>query len=210
MQPFPEMAEILPECAQGCARIQHVTLDAHAGETSSYVYGQFRGPSPGGTYVTLRITSDAGTQQVMMSDLYYERVTCVDVVERAQGNVLIAGLGIGMILHPILRKPNVHSVTVIEKYQDVVDLVSPTLPADSRLSIIVDDIFSWKPADDSRYDVIWFDIWPDVEVSRLSEMAELHFRFGPYLNDSNAHAWMESWHRKETLQFSGIQRSTNS
>ena len=200
MRPFPEMSEIVPACAKGCASVHHLMLDAERGRTASYVFGEFGTPSPAGTYVTLRITDDCGKSQVMMSDLHYERVTCVDVVERAHGDVLIAGLGLGMILHPILDKPAVSSVTVVEKYHDVVDLISPTLPNDDRLTIITDDIFTWIPTINRRYDVIWFDIWPDMEAHRLREMRQLHRRFRNYLNSSNPECWMESWHRRETSE----------
>ncbi len=93
-----------------------------------------------------------------MTDFLYERLTCVEVVERAHGDMLIAGLGLGMILHPILSNPEVNSLTVIEKYPDVIDLISPTLPRDPRVRVITDDIFTWGPPSNARYDVIWFDI----------------------------------------------------
>jgi len=195
---FPEMANLVPERAQGRASVEHVTVDTDGGRTACYVYGQFRNPSPAGTYVSLRVTNDAGESRVMMSDFHYERATCVEVVERAHGNVLIAGLGLGMILHPILKNESVRSVTVIEKYQDVVDLVLPTLPASEKLTVLLDDIYTWKPTLGRRYDVIWFDIWPDIEVTRLPEMAQLHRRFWRYLNRANPECWMESWHRQET------------
>jgi len=203
---FPQMADLVRECARGRASVQHVTVDVEGGRTACYVYGEFRNPSPPGTYVSLRLRNDDGQSQVMMSDFYYERATCVEVVQRAHGEVLIAGLGVGMILHPILKKPEVSSVTVIEKYQDVVDLISPTLPRDPRLAIVTADIFQWRPPSVCRYDVIWFDIWPDIETTRLTEMARLHRRFRRYLNRENAQCWMESWHRKETRQMARQQR----
>jgi hypothetical protein len=198
---FPDMAAVVPQSAKGCASVQHLTIDAPSGRTISWAYGEFKTPSPAGTYATLRIANNDGKPQVvMMSDFYYERETCEEVVKRAHGDVLIAGLGLGMILHPILAKPEVRSVTVIEKYQDVVDLISPTLPADPRLTITTADIFEWQPSNGRLYDIIWFDIWPDIEASRLPEMRELRRRFLPYWNDSNPKSWMESWHRRETLE----------
>lgn len=204
---FPDMAELVPPCAKGRASVQHITVDTEGGRTASYVYGEFRNPSPPGTYATLRITDDAGESQIMMSDFHYERVTCEEVVRRAHGDVLIAGLGLGMILHPMLNKEAVRSVTVIEKYQDVVDLVLPTLPASEKLTVLLDDIYTWKPARGSCYDVIWFDIWPDIEATRLPEMARLHRRFRRRLNRANPECWMESWHRRETRRWSRGMRS---
>jgi spermidine synthase len=207
---FPHMAELVPESAQGRASVQHVTVDTEGGRTACYVYGEFRNPSPPGTYISLRVTNDEGRSEVMMSDFHYERATCVEVVARAHGDVLIAGLGVGMILHPILNKPEVRSVTVIEKYQDVVDLILPTLPSDPRLNVVTDDVFRWKPPSGFCYDVIWFDIWPDIEATRLPEMARLHRRFRPYLNRENARCWMESWHRKETRRMARKQQEIKS
>lgn len=203
---FPRMADLVAEGVQGRASVQHVIVDAEGGRTACYVYGEFRNPSPAGTYVSLRVTSNEGESQVMMSDFYYERATCVEIVKRAHGDVLIAGLGVGMILHPILNKREVRSVTVIEKYQDVIDLIKPTLPRDPRLNIIHADIFEWRPPRGTRFDVIWFDIWPDIEASRLPEMSRLHRRFRGYLNRENANCWIESWHRKETMKMTRKQR----
>ena len=197
---FPEMARLVPQAAKGRASVQHITVDAEGGRTACYVYGEFKNPSPPGTYASLRVKIDSGEPLVMMSDFYYERATCEGVVRRAHGDVLIAGLGLGMILHAILKKPSVQSVTVIEKFQDVVDLISPSLPRDSRLTVVTADIFEWKPPDGRCYDVIWFDIWPDIEPCRLPEMKQLSCRFHPYLNHANPHCWMESWHRLETSE----------
>ena len=49
MNMFPEMAELVPPGAKGCASVQHITVDVEGGRTASYVYGEFRNPSPPGT-----------------------------------------------------------------------------------------------------------------------------------------------------------------
>lgn len=194
---FPRMADILPQGERGGARVYHTTYDDRTAGSASYVGGRYL-PTPPGTYASLLVRTDSGHSECMMSDLGYERATCLEVVKRAHGEVLIAGLGLGMILHPILADPGVSRVTVVEKYPDVIDLVGPTLPATERLTIVTADIFAWRPPRGSRYDVIWFDIWPDMAPTRLPEMARLHRRFAPYLNRANPRRWMDSWHRRET------------
>ena len=198
MTEFPNMAEIVPAGAKGVASIFHQFLDGAAAASASYVGGRTIATPPG-TYAFLYVKEQPGGNTCMMSDLSYERDTCRDAVRRAHGHVLIAGLGLGMILHPILRNPRVSSVTVIEKYQDVVDLIRPTLPASNKLSILVADIFAWAPPVGATYDAIWFDIWPDVLAERLREMALLHERFAACLNRANPDCWMNSWHQRETL-----------
>ena len=197
MSVFPRMAEILPEGESRGARVYHTTFDEEAARRASWVGGRYVPTAPG-TYASLLVRTESGQPECMMSDLAYERTTCLEVVQRAHGNVLIAGLGLGMILHPIVKQPGVRHVTVVEKYQDVVDLIGPTLPRSDALAVVVGDIFEWRPPTGSRYDVIWFDIWPDVAPSRLEEMAGLHRRFAPYLNRRNPRCWMDSWHREET------------
>jgi hypothetical protein len=130
----------------------------------------------------------------MMSDTAYEQRTNREFVRAAKGHVLVAGLGIGMILVPVLQNPDVTSVTVVEKYQDVVDLVGPSLEKFSggKLKIVCADIFTWKPEKGTRYDTLYFDIWPTVTTDNLKEMATLHRRFGRH---KAAGAWMDSWER---------------
>ncbi len=204
MSVFPRMAELVPEGERGRACVYHATLDDNTARGATYVAGRYI-PTPPGTYAALLVKTDAGHSECMMSDLSYERSTCLEVVKRAHGNVLIAGLGLGMILHPILKKDTVRSVTVVEKYQDVVDLISPTLPRSDKLAVITADIFAWRPPPGVRYDVIWLDIWPDISPTRLPEMLKLHRRFAPYLNPRNPARWMESWHREESERINSPQ-----
>jgi spermidine synthase len=90
----------------------------------------------------------------MMSDTNMERRSNWQVKDNAHGRVLIAGLGIGMILHPILDPTRaiisrragealqpVEHVTVVELNQDVIDLVAPSLARyGDRVTIVKADI----------------------------------------------------------------------
>jgi spermidine synthase len=198
MTEFPNMAEIVPEGTIGVASVRHKFLDGTAASRACYAAGQYIATPPG-KYAFLYVEDKIASRVCMMSDLSYERDTCLDVVRHAHGNVLIAGLGLGMILHPILKNPEVTSVTVIEKYQDVIDLILPALLPNEKLSVIQADIFCWVPPQGVSYDVIWFDIWPDILPQRLAEMKLLHERFAICLNRDNPRHWMNSWHHDETL-----------
>ncbi len=52
--------------------------------------------------------------------------------------MLINGLGLGMVLHAILQKDDVTHVTVIEKEQDVINLVAASFATDLRVEINAD------------------------------------------------------------------------
>jgi spermidine synthase len=120
-----------------------------------------------------------------MTDAEFERATNVEFMDAARGDVLIAGLGIGLILDPII--PKCKSVTIIERERDVIKLVGPHFPS---VKCIHADIDSWTPERGAKYDVIYFDIWPDICEGDLMIAKRLHSRFRKYLRRGG---WMRSW-----------------
>lgn len=140
-----------------------------------------------GTYVRLFVNG-----QVTMSNTRMERWSNREVVLRSNGRVLIAGLGIGMILAPILERDEVREVVVIEKSPDVIALVEPKYRC-AKLRVVEGDIEKWRPSAGETFDVIYFDIWPTIDTENLPQIASLHRRFARFLNRSNDKAWMGSW-----------------
>lgn len=131
-------------------------------------------------------------RELMMSDTVMERNSNRDFIDKAHGKVLIGGLGIGMVLRNILDKKEVESVVVIELSQDLIDLVGPRF-VHPKLTIINGDIFSWVPEKGTKYDSLYFDIWPDISTENLPEIAKLHNKFKNYRNRDNPKSFMESW-----------------
>ena len=181
---FPSMVEIVPESQYGIAKIEHFEVNRSASRLSSMRPDDY---VPEGRYAKLKVNG-----RLTMSDTMMEHRTNREVVWKAKGNVLIAGLGIGMILHPILAKSEVTSVTVIEKYPDVIALVAPTIKSD-KLTIIAADIYEWKPAKGVKFDAIYFDIWAEQSTDCLEDMRRLHLRFRAHKNKDG---WMDSWRRE--------------
>jgi len=192
---FQNVVEFLPEGEKGIAKVKHLEIteaEASFSRVREAVTGGREQAVKPGKYAQLFVG-----QTLMMSDTQMERRTNAEFVHQARGNVLIAGLGVGMILVPILKKPEVKTVLVVEKYQDVIDLVTPSFKEaidDDRLVIIREDIFKMELEADWRFDTIYFDIWPDICGDNLPEMEDLHERFKPHLKPKG---WMESWMRRE-------------
>lgn len=131
----------------------------------------------GGDYTRLRYKGE-----VVMSDTQMEKSTNSFVMNYAHGDVLIGGLGIGMILLEIDKNPSVTSITVIEKYADVIELVGSQLPLSDKVTIINADVFEWKPPKGTRYDCIYMDIWNYInEDVYQEEMKPLKRKFSRYL-----------------------------
>lgn len=128
---------------------------------------------------------------LVMSNTPMEIDTHREFIRMARGNVLINGLGLGMALTAILRKPEVMTVTVVELSVEVIDLVGPTFANDARVSIICGDAFTWTPPRGARYDAVWHDIWDDITSENLPQMAELHRKY------ARRTRWQESWAREE-------------
>ena len=120
---------------------------------------------------TILYQNIGGKWMNIMDDSAYEAKQADAFLSAATGDVLLAGLGLGMVLKPLVKNPKVSSITVIEKYQEVIDLVSPHTPSSNKIKIINDDIYTWTP--DKPYDVAWFDsyIYP----------ADGEFPLGTYL-----------------------------
>ncbi|MND11906.1 spermidine synthase [compost metagenome] len=141
---------------------------------------------PAGTYKRLVCR---GT--VVMSNTPMEIRTNWDFIERASGDVLINGLGLGMTLTAILKKPSLRSVTVIEASQDVIELVGPTFATDPRVTIIHADAFTYESEHGRVFDMVWSDIWNDICSSNLPQMITLQEKYTPHAK------WQGCWAQQE-------------
>jgi len=131
-----------------------------------------------------------------MTDAEFECWTNSDFVRKAYGDVMIAGLGLGLIVGPLLKSAKVESVTVLEKHPDVVALIAP-LYRHCKLSVINADAREWE-APKKAFHYIYLDIWADVPNSdNKEEIAALKKRYRPALKKGGkVSAWCENHARR--------------
>ena len=94
--------------------------------------------------------------------------TCEDAIAAAHGKVVTFGLGLGYYAYMAARKPEVESVTVVEKSEDVIKLfktyILPQLECAEKIRIVNDDAFLYAehtmPAE--RFDYAFVDTWRDA------------------------------------------------
>lgn len=143
-----------------------------------------------GTYTSLERKD--GT--IVMSDTISERRDHIEFVEEAFGTVLIHGLGLGMTIPPIIDKPEVDHVIVVEKEQDVISLVAPTYLKrhPEKLSIVKADAFSFELS--HCPDVVWNDIWDYISDENLPAMDALEKKY-------EKASWCASWARDRCENF---------
>ncbi len=200
MQAFTPMATVLTPGELGKAKVDFFQVSVENSQMSAIramASGRAEDIIPEGTYARLRV---GGT--IMMTDTPMEQKTNQELLQRAHGRVLIAGLGLGMVLVPLLAKKEVTSILVVEKSADVLALVGPAFAKaidEERLFFLNDDIHELDLGDSLLFDTIYFDIWPELSTDDLSEMEVLERKFRMNFNPDNPNAWMSSWRRDELL-----------
>lgn len=188
---FPPVVLRVPEGSCGEARVEHFEISEaearFAALRASLNPGRAGSMPPlPGRYAKLTV---GGT--LMMTDTRMEQYSSLAFIRAAHGDVLIYGLGLGMVLPALLASERVQSVTVVEKSADVMSLVAPHYE-NPKLTVIVDDAFSFKPARGVRYDVVFVDIWPDISESNAEEMSSLRRRARRFLRaGGEVFVWME-------------------
>lgn len=110
---------------------------------------------------------------VVMSNTLMEARTNWRFVRQARGRVLINGLGLGWLPLALSLKPEVTSVTVIERETDVIHLVAPHLP--KSVIVINADAYTYRPP--GVFDFVWHDIWDQISLDNLPKMVNLMARY---------------------------------
>ena len=64
----------------------------------------------------------------IMSNSNKEKISNLEIIQKAKGDVLIGGFGLGLIVLPIMNKPEVNSIQVVELHDEVIDLIAKQLP----------------------------------------------------------------------------------
>lgn len=164
---YKDMVSLLQEKKSGDFEIRHFTI------TNDNIHAIIRGIMPGKYVQLLR----NGT--CVMSNTDMEQRTNFRFCRNAHGGVLIGGLGIGMVVMAIQDKEEVKSITVLEKFPEVIDIVGSQLPLNEKVIIINADVFEYKPK--QKFDCIYMDIWNYVNSDVYKEMKKLKRKYAHYL-----------------------------
>ena len=144
-----------------------------------------RGCSPGFFW---RLTIDG---LLWMSDTDAERRDHLEPLFASSvysgGRGLVHGLGMGLVVAGMLNY--LDHVDVVEADERVIRIIGGEYKRifGDRITLHHDDALTRKWPRGSFWDVVWHDIWPDLAVRNLSEMAKLHRSYGGRSN------WQGSW-----------------
>lgn len=192
---YAKMVDILPEARSGKVQIRHIEVSEQASQFTrlrAAINHRSRDYIPAGRYAQLIIGGE-----LYMSDTPTEQRENRKLIHMAYGDVLIAGLGLGMVLVPLLANPNITSITVIELSLDVIKLVAPHF-TDPRLTVIQADFLTWKAPRLARWDTIYVDIWPNINTDDMPVAAKLRRRYRRRLRPQG---WIGEWAQAERRRF---------
>ncbi|MCK9544357.1 MAG: hypothetical protein M0R03_20245 [Novosphingobium sp.] len=127
----------------------------------------------------------------MMSDTNTEIFSNLEFLWKAKGDILIGGLGLGIMPLILSKMEGVKSVTIIEKEQDVIDLVWKQLRCSRHIDLVRGDVFTYDT--DRKFDVVYMDIWADLNQDTDSEAIVLEEKYKNYLSQNG---FILSWEQK--------------
>lgn len=184
---YKNMPSILKDGQVGDFKLQHYEI------SDNNFYAIVHCGIPPGTYIRLINRCDC-----VMSDTPMEKETNRDFVRNAHGNVLIGGLGIGLIILAIQDKEDVKQITVVEKNREVIELVGKQLPLNQKVNIVNDDVFEYKPL--LKYNTIYIDIWnyinEDVYNKQMKPLINRYRRYlVPKVEDKNR--YIDCWCKRQ-------------
>ena len=142
--------------------------------------------------------------------------TCDDAISKAHGKVVTFGLGLGYFAFMVARKPEVESVTVVEKSPDVIKLfreyVLPYFPCPEKLNIVEADAFDYaeKIMPNEAFDYAFVDTWRDA--SDGTPMYERMIKLEHLSPNTEFDYWIENFlisHRR-ALYFESVIRDYES
>lgn len=183
---YKDMTKILKDGKVGNFELSHFEIG------KDDMYAMLHG-IPSGKFI--RLTNRG---EVVMSDTSMEKRTNANFVRNAHGKVLIGGLGIGLILLAIQDKEEVEQITVVEKNKEVIELVGKQLPLNSKVSIVNDDVFTYKPL--FKYNTIYMDIWNYINKDVYKEeMKPLISRYRRYLvsKEEDEERFIDCWCKRQ-------------
>ena len=88
-------------------------------------------------------------------------------IDKAHGEVITFGLGLGYYPYMVSLKDNVSSITIVEKDENVIKLfeenILPQFEHKEKVKVICSDAFQYvRECSDTHYDFAYVDIWRDA------------------------------------------------
>jgi len=97
-------------------------------------------------------------EDLWMSDIPQEIYDHLDAIKQLKGNVLVGGLGLGLVVKLLEKEKRVKSITVVELERDIIDMVWPCLMT-YKSKVVHADLYDFLKHTKEKFDTAFFDIW---------------------------------------------------
>lgn len=94
-----------------------------------------------------------------MWDIPVERKAQKELADKAFGDVLVAGYGLGMVQKYLSRNPKVKSIITVEKLPEVIKEVKRVYKKIYG-DVVIDDFYKYRT--DRKFDCVIGDVWEDI------------------------------------------------
>lgn len=197
----------IPENSLGKWKVKHFNIDEQKVQSfniSLLFAGDGQRRLFPGKYTGLYKLNEKG-YQVIMSDTPAEIRDHFLFVLHAFGDILINGLGLGIVLQALLQKTNVSSITVVEIDSDVITLIGKHFD-DPRLTIVNADAEKYDPGRGVKFHSVWHDIWNAMSLENVQSISKLNRRYGQRLHSNGFQSYwgksdMERMKREDRIQY---------
>lgn len=107
------------------------------------------------------IVSLSENEDIWMSDSPFEQESLKPTIARAKGEILVCGLGIGLLPTMIEDKPKVKHIDIVEMRQEVGELVFEQIKT-AKMKLIIADAWQYLREIEEKYDFIYIDVWGEI------------------------------------------------
>ena len=110
-------------------------------------------------------------------------------INKAKGNVLVLGLGMGYVPFMMALKPEVKNITIIEKDPEIIGLfnclILPSFKNKEKIKIVEDDAISFVKKN-NKFDFIFADLWhsPEDGLSLFVQLKRINKNIDCWLEES--------------------------
>jgi hypothetical protein len=136
--------------------------------------------------------------EIVMCSTEMELLTNKPFIDNVIGDVLIVGLGLGMVVFPLLNEDSITSITIIEKELDLINFVGlkiSEMDTNNKVTILMGDAYNHYERLDpnKKYDTIFLDFWNQIDMSNVDEVTSMKQYYSPFLKNETSKiiSWCE-------------------
>ena len=134
--------------------------------------------------------------KLVMTSTEFELLTNKPFLNNAFGDVLIFGLGLGLIVYPLLNDNIINSIKIVELSPNIISYIGNKIKENdinNKVTIFSGDAYNYfnYMNENEKYDTIYFDFWLELNENNINEITTIKDLYSPFLK--NEKSFIMSW-----------------